>query len=177
MSELHKFLFDGVPVRGMIVRLTEAWQEVLARRASNTATGAYPKPVAFQRPPPAISPYGAPAPKGKARPHEPLSTGGVWFRVNVGRAKKADPRWLLPLICRRGGVFKKDIGKIEIMSDEDYPTKAADARLISAAPELLEALELLMAPDDGKITAAQLKENWRKAESAIAKARKETGNG
>ncbi|RZL88730.1 MAG: Hsp33 family molecular chaperone HslO [Variovorax sp.] len=46
MSELHKFLFDGLPVRGMIVRLTDSWQEILARRASNTSTGAYPAPVA-----------------------------------------------------------------------------------------------------------------------------------
>ncbi len=45
MSELHKFIFDGLPVRGMIVRLTDAWQEVLARRAANTATGAYPPRV------------------------------------------------------------------------------------------------------------------------------------
>ena len=46
MSELHKFLFDGLPVRGCIVRLTDAWQEILQRRASNTTTGAYPAPVA-----------------------------------------------------------------------------------------------------------------------------------
>lgn len=46
MSELHKFLFDGMPVRGMIVRLTDAWQEILARRVANTTTGAYPPPVA-----------------------------------------------------------------------------------------------------------------------------------
>ena len=45
MSELHKFLFEGLPVRGMIVRLTDAWTEILARRAGNTATGAYPAPV------------------------------------------------------------------------------------------------------------------------------------
>lgn len=32
MSELHKFLFEGLPVRGMLVRLTDSWQEVLARR-------------------------------------------------------------------------------------------------------------------------------------------------
>ena len=32
MSELHKFLFEGLPVRGMLVRLTDAWQEVLRRR-------------------------------------------------------------------------------------------------------------------------------------------------
>ncbi len=46
MSELHTFLIDGLPVRGMVVRLDQAWQEVLARRASNTHTGAYPQPVA-----------------------------------------------------------------------------------------------------------------------------------
>jgi molecular chaperone Hsp33 len=46
LSELHKFLFDGMPVRGMIVRLTDSWQEILARRAGNSATGAYPPPVA-----------------------------------------------------------------------------------------------------------------------------------
>ena len=45
MSELHKFIFEGLPVRGMIVRLTDAWQEILRRRAANTSTGAYAPPV------------------------------------------------------------------------------------------------------------------------------------
>ena len=34
-----------MPVRGVMVRLTDAWQEVLQRRANNTQTGAYPQPV------------------------------------------------------------------------------------------------------------------------------------
>jgi molecular chaperone Hsp33 len=42
MSELTKFLFEGLPVRGMLVRLTDSWQEVLRRRAP---TGAYPPEV------------------------------------------------------------------------------------------------------------------------------------
>ncbi|MGA0569225.1 Hsp33 family molecular chaperone HslO [Variovorax sp. VNK109] len=45
MSELHKFLFEGLPVRGCIVRLTDAWTEILQRRASNNETGAYPAAV------------------------------------------------------------------------------------------------------------------------------------
>lgn len=45
MSELHKFIFDGLPVRGALVRLTDSWQEVLKRRAANTQTGAYAVPV------------------------------------------------------------------------------------------------------------------------------------
>jgi len=43
MSEIHKFLFEGLPVRGMLVRLTDSWQEVLARRTS--ASDAFPPPV------------------------------------------------------------------------------------------------------------------------------------
>ena len=32
MSELHKFIFEGLPVRGAIVRLTDSWQEILSRK-------------------------------------------------------------------------------------------------------------------------------------------------
>ncbi len=46
MSELHKFIFDGLPVRGMIVRLTDAWTDILARRETNNQTGAWPPAVA-----------------------------------------------------------------------------------------------------------------------------------
>jgi molecular chaperone Hsp33 len=42
VSELHKFLFEGLPVRGMLVRLTDSWQESLRRRRS---VGGYPAPV------------------------------------------------------------------------------------------------------------------------------------
>jgi molecular chaperone Hsp33 len=31
-DELHKFIFEGLPVRGMLVRLTGSWQELLSRR-------------------------------------------------------------------------------------------------------------------------------------------------
>jgi len=43
MSELHKFLFEGQPVRGMLVRLTDSWQEVQRRRAA--ADDSFPAPV------------------------------------------------------------------------------------------------------------------------------------
>jgi molecular chaperone Hsp33 len=45
MSQLHKFLFEGLPVRGILVQLTDVWQEILKRRAKNLDTGAYPEPV------------------------------------------------------------------------------------------------------------------------------------
>jgi ATP-dependent RNA helicase DeaD len=43
---------------------------------------------------------------------------GVWFRIPVGRQDRADPKWLIPLICRRGHVTKKDIGEIRISARE-----------------------------------------------------------
>ncbi|MEY2620872.1 MAG: hypothetical protein RIT26_692 [Pseudomonadota bacterium] len=45
MSELRKFLFDGLPVRGMLVRLTGSWQEVLRRRAAGGNDPHYPPAV------------------------------------------------------------------------------------------------------------------------------------
>ena len=42
----------------------------------------------------------------------------VWFRMNLGRRQNADPRWLLPLICRRGHITKNEIGAIRIGPDE-----------------------------------------------------------
>jgi ATP-dependent RNA helicase DeaD len=42
----------------------------------------------------------------------------VWYRTSVGRKNKADPKWLLPLICRLGQVTKKDVGAIRISEHE-----------------------------------------------------------
>jgi ATP-dependent RNA helicase DeaD len=52
---------------------------------------------------------------------------GVWFRMPVGRENNADPKWLVPLICRRGHVTKKDIGEIRIFSRETKFEITADA--------------------------------------------------
>ena len=51
----------------------------------------------------------------------------VWFTINVGRSKNADPKWLIPLICRRGNVTKRAIGKIQVLARETRIEIAADA--------------------------------------------------
>ena len=67
------------------------------------------------------------------------ASGAVWFRLPVGRASNADPKWLLPMICRRGHVTKKDIGQIRVFDREtkfEIAAEAADrfAAAIAAAP-------------------------------------------
>jgi ATP-dependent RNA helicase DeaD len=49
-------------------------------------------------------------PGGKNAPLE----GGVWFRLDIGRKNNADPKWMLPMLCRNGGVNRADIGAIRI---------------------------------------------------------------
>ena len=46
------------------------------------------------------------------------AAGGVWFKLSIGRDKNADPKWLLPMICRAGGLTKNDIGAIRIFDNE-----------------------------------------------------------
>jgi len=46
------------------------------------------------------------------------ASDGVWFRLNIGREKNADPKWLIPLICRRGHVTKPEIGAIRVFGRE-----------------------------------------------------------
>ena len=59
-----------------------------------------------------------------------MAEGSVWFRAAIGRRKNAEARWLLPMICRRGGVGKQDIGAIRIMdttTEFEISARVADA--------------------------------------------------
>ncbi|MBI5067107.1 MAG: DEAD/DEAH box helicase [Deltaproteobacteria bacterium] len=74
----------------------------------------------------------APRPPGKRRQAPPAEV--AWFRVNLGREKKADPRWLLPLLCRRGDVTREQIGKIVILPHETrFEVSRAAAEHFAAA--------------------------------------------
>jgi ATP-dependent RNA helicase DeaD len=44
----------------------------------------------------------------------------VWFRMDIGRRQNADPRWVMPLICRRGHITRNEIGAIRIAQAETY---------------------------------------------------------
>ncbi len=41
-------------------------------------------------------------------PRGPDMEGGVWFTISLGRKQRADPKWLLPMICKAGGVSKRE---------------------------------------------------------------------
>jgi ATP-dependent RNA helicase DeaD len=50
--------------------------------------------------------------------HRPGFDDTVWFRMDIGRRQNADPRWILPLLCRRGHITKNEVGAIRIQPNE-----------------------------------------------------------
>ncbi|WP_421836392.1 DEAD/DEAH box helicase [Novosphingobium sp.] len=76
----------------------------------------------------------------------------TWMRLNFGRDQNADPRWILPLLCRRGHVSRSEIGAIRITAQEtmfEVPTAIA-ARFMDAVRRTAEeADEFEIGPMDG----------------------------
>lgn len=70
----------------------------------------------------ASAPEDLSSPKGRDAAKSPKAAFGPseWFSVNVGRDQRAEPRWLLPMICKAGGITKDDIGAIRIQPNETF---------------------------------------------------------
>ncbi|MFT8891429.1 MAG: DEAD/DEAH box helicase [Acetobacter papayae] len=68
--------------------------------------------------------------RGERTPRERApAMQGSWFRLSVGRTDRADPKWLVPMLCKLGGIRKQDIGAIRI---------AGDHTLVEIAPDKAE---------------------------------------
>lgn len=66
-------------------------------------------------------------------PRSDAMENGVWFRAAIGRQKNAEARWLLPMICRRGGIGKQDIGAIRIFDTHtEFEIASTSAETFSA---------------------------------------------
>jgi len=96
----------------------------------------------------------------------------VWFRLDVGRADNADPRWILPLLCRRGHVTRGEIGAIRIGQHETFvqiPRAIADRFAAAAArtgeAEGEEAALVIARSDTGPREAARSNRQRRPSRS------------
>ncbi len=98
----------------------------------------------------------APAAAAARGPRRGPPADVIWFRVLLGRERKADPKWILPLLCRRGGITRDQIGKIQVLPREtrfevDRNAAAAFERAASRPdPRMPDArIELLRAAPHG----------------------------
>ena len=58
--------------------------------------------------------------RAKADRHRPGFEDTVWFRIAVGHRQRAEPRWILPLLCRRGHITRNEIGAIKVGQTETH---------------------------------------------------------
>lgn len=92
---------------------------------------------------PAWSPLGPASPSARSeRPARASSSqegfpGGAWIALSVGRTKQAEPRWLIPMLCKAGGLTKREIGSIRIQ--EHQTLVEIDANRIDAFLERIGA--------------------------------------
>ena len=70
----------------------------------------------------------------------------VWFSVSTGRNDGAEPRTLLPMLCRLGDLTKDDVGAIRIQ-----PSHSFVEILASSAPRFLSALGADMKVESGAV--------------------------
>jgi ATP-dependent RNA helicase DeaD len=113
-------------------------RELMAQRTPEEIAAAYvrlartrmPAPEDLADNEPAYTPY-APSQGGRGeRAPEPVRAGfedAVWFRIDLGRNKNAEARWLLPMLCRRGHLTKRDIGAIRVFERETRFQVTAEA--------------------------------------------------
>jgi ATP-dependent RNA helicase DeaD len=113
-------------------------RELLARQTPEAIAAALIRLFRARLPAPEeISPLPAEA-QAAQRPAPMVRTNGemTWFRAGVGRKNNADPKWLIPLICRLGGITKQEIGAIRIFDREtkfEILAEAAESFAASAA--------------------------------------------
>ena len=75
-----------------------------------------------------------PSARGPKAPRRGPPQDTVWFRIFIGRERNADPKWILPLLCRRGGVTRDAIGKIVILPRETrFEVARAEAEAFTRA--------------------------------------------
>ncbi|WP_409431957.1 DEAD/DEAH box helicase [Litorimonas sp. RW-G-Af-16] len=58
--------------------------------------------------------------RGKAPTVRSDFDNGVWFSLNLGRKQKAEPKWILPMLLKSGGLKKADIGTIKITDTQTF---------------------------------------------------------
>ncbi len=86
------------------------------------------------------------------RKREDFERDAVVFRVNLGAADKAEPAWLLPLICRRGGITRNEVGAIRVgphASEFQIAGAAAQDFALAAARPDPRAPHVFIEPADG----------------------------
>lgn len=95
--------------------------------------------------------------RDRAKKERQEFSNGVWFELSVGRKHTAEPRWILPMLCRAGDITKNEIGRIRIQEEKTFvelDSGCVDAFLKALGPsrkmeKTVEVMRLAKKPDIG----------------------------
>ncbi|MCQ9156453.1 DEAD/DEAH box helicase [Acidomonas methanolica] len=116
-DQLASRLAEAHDAHGLATALARLWQSRLPRVE-------HIRPVSVEAP---ARPARTDRPARAHDAHDEHAQGGEWFSLSIGRSERADPKWLIPLICRLGNVTKREIGSIRINGDHTLFEIAADS--------------------------------------------------
>jgi ATP-dependent RNA helicase DeaD len=122
-------------------------QQLLDRQSPKTVAAALirlyrarlpsPEEIFIPPPPVAAPPYA----------HRPDGAEKKWFRAGTGRKNNADPKWLIPLLCRLGNITKAEIGAIRIFDRETkFEISAPAAERFAASVQAAPNNDLIVEP-------------------------------
>lgn len=100
---------------------------------------------------------------------------GVWFSLSVGQKQNAEPRWLLPMLCRAGHITKRDIGAIRIEPGETFVELApgcVGSFLENIGPEATVEKNIFVKRADGPPKSDRLKSDRSTGEGRKRPARR-----
>lgn len=101
--------------------------------------------------------------KDRLNRHRPGFEDVVWFKMGIGRRQNAEPRWVLPLLCRRGHITRNEIGAIRIGQHESWfqiplavaPRFAAALKRTTSDEDEQDAIVIEEAPEGPRVEARQ----------------------
>ena len=115
-------------------------ERLLAERQPEQIAAAYLRQYREQHSAPEV--LGAVPERGE-RPKADHSDFGpsTWFSLSLGRKHRAEPRWLLPMLCRNAGLSKSAIGAIRVQYQETF-VEISDKAVPAMKEELGDGLPL-----------------------------------
>lgn len=111
----ERLLADAVWTEQLSDTDSDIAQRLLAAHGAKRIAAAYVRLYMSNRSAPEELTNAATDPRG-----QPVFGPSRWFSISIGRREGAEPRSVLPMLCRKGNIGRSDVGAIRVQESETY---------------------------------------------------------
>lgn len=122
----ERFLADPALVEPIQENEKEAAAQLLSSHGAEQIAAALLRLHNKQKPAPEELLDFTPPAKGDKKKQREDFGNSVWVSLSVGRDDKAEPRWIVPMLCGAGNMTNRQIGAIRIHAKETHAEISAD---------------------------------------------------